>query len=241
MKLVDLTWLVEAILQWVDCLFNPIKNINRLLRALADENTLAPLVKLWTPPLVFSVILNICIFQLYGIPFNDYGFQISSCLIYLIFQMIAPYLMHAGFCFSRLKSDLRETAAMYSVVIFYGPAVTFITAPSSTRLYTFIQNIKALKSSQNLEFMDAVNKLFPEFIHTITIDKGFSIYTISTFISIAVTLLTLATFSECAAQRYSHDRYSTYYSINFVTLWILAVSVLIQYPLQLSIFYIFLN
>lgn len=198
----------DIIKMWMQSLWNPLNIIQRLIES-SEEEVLTEIAKLWTPPILLSMIINYPILNLFGIRWDNVGFYAPEELFTVVSLMSAVVVIHFLLRLFGITSLMSRTAGLYTIVVIYSPITTLMAIPIAYDAYGYTKTLKEQASSDPVE---ALKALFVHEYFGIEV-KSLTPTNIVSYLTGFVGLITFTVFTECVARYYNANRYKTYVAV----------------------------
>jgi len=206
----------DSVRTWLECLFQPLTTVSRMLRAFQQDRSLAPVAKIWTATLTLSLILSYPILNLFGIQWNNFGYHAPEQAVVILTILMAGLLSHIFLRCSKMRSNVYETILLYTVVVIYTPITTVMAIPESYKMYALLQMLKHL----NVDLSEVFRYIKSHGLmgNIASLD----LYQLFVYGTAFIGFLTLAAYAECIVQWYGNPRFRTYLAVGiaaYVMFW----------------------
>jgi hypothetical protein len=229
----NLNSILASFLIWLNCVRAPFATCEAILdSALSDDKKLSHVMRLWLVSAVIGLVIELPVYRLVGIEWNNVGFYIPSCLFLLFILMINVGMLHLGLRIYKIPSHFTDTLVVYTVIVgCFSPILTLLFAPSLIETLSILKSLKPL----GLTFEDIIAQLYArlsDMNNKSLFMQGYD--AIINPITVIVSVMLLVMFQRCISAVYNVERYRAISAIGFSTAILLPIPVII-----LSTFYYF--
>ena len=215
----SLDYFLGLFVDWLLAALHPIRNCQSLLSVEDEGERARKTFGLLGTSFAVTIILNLPLYQPYGIGLGSVGFHISS-LTCLTFTMIACGLaIQLSLRIYGIKSTLSDTTSIYTAcVLCYQPLVAVLSYPSYLRLFSVLSSAKR----QGLDLGQTVNLFLA---HSATADRSYGFIGISSSlcscILLALTCICSTLMATVVADRSSASRLKSFSAFAFASMILL--------------------
>jgi hypothetical protein len=225
---------------WMQFVISPSRAVTRLTNDVASSGSIVPVIKIWFAAVLISIILQIPIFRMFGINWNNIGYLTVTSTVGLIFISCGEMLTHCTMKIIKLYSQLPITLALYTVTIIYGPVISLIFPFKSYQLLEAIYIMK-LVGAETLTVKEIITQLatpVPMFQREMPLAV---IDILSSYGVVVVGGLATAAFAEFLVQWYGNSRYKTYLAVAWGNISLIIVYLAVFLPIEIMILYSFMD
>ena len=174
----------NLIIDWLDQLLHPFKSMTRIFEECdTDKALLQQSFKLWSVSFLMILIIQLPLYDFFGIDWQKIAFLLPSALLVLFSFIGMGVSIHLGLKIHKIPSKFMETYIIY-VMIFssHQPFVTLLAYPSMIDMFASIQTIKA----EGMGFAETLIKTYTE---NIKISAGEKEGELSTYLTIIIGII----------------------------------------------------
>ncbi len=229
----NLNSIVASFLIWLNCVRAPFATCKAILDSdLSDDKKLSHAMRLWLVSAVIALVIELPVYRLVGIEWNNVGFYIPNCLFLLFILIISVGILHLGLRIFKIPSEFTQTFVVYTVIVgCFSPIFTLLFAPSLIEELSILKSLKPL----GLTFEDIIAQWFARLSNMNNKSLFMQGYdAIISPITSIVSVMLLVIFQRYVSAVYNVERYRAISAIGF------SVGILLPIPvIILSTFYYF--
>ena len=227
-----------AVLLWAGFSLSPLQSIRSLLAHQDTAVAVATAAKIWVVAIILGAVFLMPMLELFGIAWQNTGFFLCGVTITLVGHLIAAYTIHLGLRCGGLRSDLIETALIFTIKVCYIPFASVLGLPAIHSLYRSLSQLK-----KNNTDLDAAILQLPTVLESIKnkeIVLGLAGSIGGTF-NLMLNLVTAAVFIEIVCWWYNNPRAWTYIVVSGAMFAALLITFLVTIPLIMLTVYAYIK
>lgn len=199
------------------------------------HNVYSQLVAIWVSVAAIEVILTFPLGNMFGIPWNNFGYYGSYFLCSIVALAASPMVTHFVLRAFALKSELQDTLTIYTVLIIYNPIIYLFNLPSLYGTYAIVRLIK--QESANRELLDAIKSVLEIAKQPKPHDALYVFITLAQHCSMFVFLLALALVAELFIFWYENERFPVYRALVISQIVAVVLFLVLLVPTEMMGFY----
>jgi hypothetical protein len=232
---------LSPVTTWMQFVIYPSQSVTRLANDIAGTDSVAPIFHIWFAPVLVGIIMETPIAHMFGIDWGvNIGFTVVSVTFGLIFICCGALITHITLKIFHLRSTIKITLELYTVVIIYSPVTTLLLTSQVYQTFHAIYIMK-LVGIEKLTVREIIRQLatpapflqreMPLAIIDVLITWGASV----------VAMLSTAAFAEFLVQWYGNPRYRTYLAVACSGVGLLILNIAIYIPLNIMLLYTYIE
>ena len=222
----SLDYFLDLFVDWLLAAIHPIEKCQSILSIIDEREKWRASLELLGTSFLVSVVLDLPLYQPYGLGLNSPGFHLS-CLACLTFAMIAcGFAIQLSLKLYGVKATFADITAIYvTSVMSYQPLVALLSYPSYLRLFSGLSSAKR----QGFDLGQTVNLFLSQGAN---IAKSYNFISISSGLSscflLAITCIDSALMASIVAERFSVPRLKSFSAFAVATMIFLPPIIALQ-------------